>query len=45
MIDVYSAIEEHEKPGVNPDYTVDAVIKRLEGVLCARSRRVERRPA
>ena len=33
VIDVYSAIEEHEKPGVNPDYTVDAVIARLEGVL------------
>src|SRR4029450_7961620 len=33
VIDVYSAIEEHEKPGVNPDHTVDAVIARLEGVL------------
>ena len=33
VIDVYSAIEEHDKPGVNPDYTVDAVIARLEGVL------------
>src|SRR6266850_4990487 len=33
VIDVYSAIEEHEKPGVNPNYTVDAVIARLEGVL------------
>ena len=33
VIDVYSAIEEHEKPGVNPNYTVDAVISRLEGVL------------
>ena len=33
VIDVYSAIEEHEKPGLNPSYTVDAVIARLEGVL------------
>ena len=33
VIDVYSAIEEHEKPGVNPNYTIDAVIGRLEGVL------------
>ena len=33
VIDVYSAIEKHEKPGVNPNYTVDAVIARLEGVL------------
>jgi hypothetical protein len=33
VIDVYSAIEEHEKPGINPNYTVDAVIARLEGVL------------
>lgn len=33
VIDVYSAIEEHEKPGLNPSYTVDAVIARLEDVL------------
>jgi hypothetical protein len=33
VIDVYSAIETHERPGVNPNYTVDAVIARLEGVL------------
>ena len=33
VINVYSAIEEHERPGVNPNYTVDAVIARLEGVL------------
>jgi hypothetical protein len=33
VIDVYSAIEEQEKPGLNPNYTVDAVIARLEGVL------------
>lgn len=33
VIDVYSAIETHERPGVNPSYTVDAVIARLEGVL------------
>jgi len=32
VINVYSAIA-HERPQVNPDYTVDAVIKRLEGVL------------
>ena len=35
VIDVYSAIEHHE-PGdfkVNPGYTVDGVIARLEGVL------------
>jgi hypothetical protein len=33
VIDVYSAIEEHEKPGLNPNYTVDAVVARLESVL------------
>ena len=33
VIDVYSAIEEHERPEINPNYTVDAVIIRLEGVL------------
>ena len=35
MIDVYSAIETHETSGlvINPNYTVDAVIARLEGVL------------
>ena len=33
VIDVYSAIEAHERPRVNPNYTVDAVIARLEGVL------------
>jgi hypothetical protein len=33
VIDVYSAIEEHEKPDVNPSYTIDAVIARLERVL------------
>jgi hypothetical protein len=32
VINVYSAIA-HERPQVNPDYTIDAVIKRLEGVL------------
>jgi hypothetical protein len=32
VINVYSAIEEHERPKVNPSYTVDAVIARLEGV-------------
>ena len=35
VIDVYSAIEHHE-PGsfkMNPEYTVDGVIARLEGVL------------
>jgi hypothetical protein len=35
VIDVYSAIEAHEKSGprINSNYTVDAVIARLEGVL------------
>jgi hypothetical protein len=33
VINVYSAIESQERPGVNPNYTVDAVIARLEGVL------------
>lgn len=35
VIDVYSAIEDHETSGlvINPNYTVDAVIARLEGVL------------
>ena len=33
VINVYSAIEEHERPEANPKYTVDAVISKLEGVL------------
>src|SRR6266705_1197616 len=35
VIDVYSAIESHETSGpvINPNYTVDAIIARLEGVL------------
>ena len=35
VIDVYSAIEHHEKGDfkISPDYTVDGVISRLEGVL------------
>src|SRR4029453_18996962 len=33
VINVYSAIQAHERPEVNPNYTVDAVIARLEGVL------------
>jgi len=35
VIDVYSAIEDHEKGDfrISPDYTVDGVIARLEGVL------------
>jgi len=33
VINVYSAIEAQEKPRVNPNYTVDAVIARLESVL------------
>ncbi len=34
VIDVYSAIEDHASSfEVNPNYTVDAVIARLEGVL------------
>src|SRR5205823_13064957 len=31
VINVYSAIEAHERPRVNPNYTVDAVIGRLGG--------------
>jgi len=33
VINVYSAIEAHQRPTVNPNYTVDAVIALLEGVL------------
>jgi hypothetical protein len=33
VINVYSAIDTHWRPAVNPKYTVDAVISRLEGVL------------
>jgi hypothetical protein len=33
VINVYSAIDTHWRPAVNPDYTIDAVIARLEGVL------------
>ncbi len=33
VIDVYSMIRTDERPQVNPNYTVDAVIARLEGVL------------
>jgi hypothetical protein len=35
VIDVYSAIEQHPPDGfkMNPAYTIDAVIARLEGVL------------
>src|SRR5712671_6622044 len=33
VINVYSAIDAHWRPAVNPNYTVDAVIARLEGVL------------
>jgi hypothetical protein len=33
VINVYSAIQTHERPTVNPNYTVDAVIARLEAVL------------
>jgi len=33
VIDVYSAINVHGRPEVNPNYTIDAVITRLEGVL------------
>ncbi len=32
VIDVYSAIADRKKP-VNPNYTVDAVVARLQGVL------------
>src|SRR5437667_11809209 len=30
VINVYSAIKAHERPEVNPKYTIDAVIARLE---------------
>jgi len=33
VIDVYSAIKAHERPEINPNYTVDAVMARLEEVL------------
>jgi hypothetical protein len=33
VINVYGAIQAHERPRINPNYTVDAVITRLEGVL------------
>jgi hypothetical protein len=33
VINVYSAIDTHWRPAVNPNYTVDAVISRLEGVV------------
>ena len=33
VINVYSVIQSQERPQVNPNYTVDAVITRLEGVL------------
>ncbi len=33
VINVYGAIEEHDRPDLNPNYTVDAVIAKLEGVL------------
>jgi hypothetical protein len=33
VIDVYSAIENHGRGKIDPKYTVDAVVARLEGVL------------
>jgi hypothetical protein len=33
VINVYSAIETHDRPKVHPNYTIDAVIARLESVL------------
>src|SRR5689334_3661733 len=33
VIDVYSAINRHPRPEINPNYTVDAVMARLEDVL------------
>ena len=33
VIDVYSAVEGHEQSELNPNYTIDAVIARLEGVV------------
>lgn len=33
VINVYGALPPEERPQINPNYTVDAVITRLEGVL------------
>ncbi len=33
VIDVYSAIEKHERGPINPNFTIDAVVARLENVL------------
>jgi hypothetical protein len=33
VINVYSAIDTQWRPAVNPNYTIDAVISRLEGVV------------
>ncbi len=33
VIDVYSAIEKHQRGEINPSYTIDAVVARLENVL------------
>jgi hypothetical protein len=33
VLNVYSAIQSHERPQINPNYTVDAVIAKLEAVL------------
>ena len=33
VIDVYSAIEQHEKAKVHPDYTIDAAVARIERVV------------
>src|SRR5689334_13413212 len=33
VLNTYGVIKAHQRPEVNPNYTVDAVIARLEGVL------------
>jgi hypothetical protein len=40
VINVYSAIEAHEKPRVNPNYTVDAVIARLRACWFGNAKKV-----
>lgn len=45
VIDVYSAIAPQGRPEVNPSYTVDAVIARLEGVLVRECEKGGRLPA
>src|SRR5437762_1342876 len=40
VINVYSAIEAHERPRMNPNYTVDAMIARLRACWCGNVRKV-----